>query len=370
MRREPEETQSLNAMCPHPPPRPPPATIVRLQHPSVRGRSLTNAGRGISARPLNPRQPGDSDMRTDGPVRPGWLFVRRFMFSGACDDWRRGGGEEGSACLCDRAIRTRETCADWQYGIVHQVLASEEQRKGRRCFRDSLNPSKDIFLNPVMNKLSVTFTARLTNWIKSQLASFHFSRHMFYDFPLVLLIVKVTFPPPKLEEATFEYKSRLLPDECVRNSCGCLPVDGWPCAPALLSVDNIVSGGRQTEGDLEAWSYPVPGDVFPGRRRVGVFLLWSLPSARSSCCERHIHPLSSGLTLHFSGTLVTPSWNSIKYLPDSFILLLFCFLASSSIGPVPRPAVGEPLIMIFPWIIKQLITFHTNIFRNHHKFFF
>lgn len=84
-----------------------------------------------------------------------------------------------------------------QDGIVHQVLTSEEQRKGRPCFFATASTlPQDVLLNPIINKLSVTFTAHLTNWIKSQSGGFHFSQPMFYDFLLVLFIVEVTFFPP------------------------------------------------------------------------------------------------------------------------------------------------------------------------------
>lgn len=74
--------------------------------------------------------------------------------------------------------------------------AVRSNERAAHAFVTASSPPQDIILNPVIIKLSVTFTAHLTNWIKSQLTGFHFSRPMFYDFLLVLLIVKVTFPPP------------------------------------------------------------------------------------------------------------------------------------------------------------------------------
>lgn len=116
MWREPEETWTLNAIFP-------PPTIVKLQHPSVQPQTQPNKyrKRDIYKTP-HPRQPSNSDMRTDGCcvcatcMRTDW-HCPAYTFSVCVLIEDREGVH---ACL--RAHHTSlKTNSDWQDGIVHQV---------------------------------------------------------------------------------------------------------------------------------------------------------------------------------------------------------------------------------------------------------
>lgn len=118
------------------------------------------------------------------------------------------------------------------------------------------------------------------------------------------------------EETTFDYKSHCW--KCVRNLCGCLPVHGWPRAPALLSADNIVLGIWPTEGMQGHEIIQRRAMCSSDRDTEGVTLL-----------QVHLQPsqqLFLSITLHFTGVLVTPACTIVRLLLIPFILLLCCFL--------------------------------------------
>lgn len=94
---------------------------------------------------------------------------------------------------------------------------------------------------------------------------------------------------------------------CVRNSCGCLPVGGWPCVQALLSVDNIVSGGWLTEGTWRHEIIPCRAMCSPiGTRRVLTSSQIHLQPFRQLFLPGAIRtPTVFPVMLRFSGTSVT-----------------------------------------------------------------
>lgn len=109
----------------------------------------------------------------------------------------------------------------------------------------------------------------------------------------------------------------------MRNSCGCSLVDGWPCVPALLSVDNIVLGGWLT---LWTWRHEIilcQAMCSRDRDKEGVTLLWNLPRALQAAL-----PVLSDMYTHsfpsysaFLRNLNHPSCSFIKTLPIPFIIL-------------------------------------------------
>lgn len=97
---------------------------------------------------------------------------------------------------------------------------------------------------------------------------------MLYDFLFIQVIVQVTELHFRKQHKIVNHFSYLL-WTCVRNFSMCVAVGGWPCVLALLSVDNIVLGSRQTEG---TWRYEIIlwRDICSPDTE-GVTLFWNIP---------------------------------------------------------------------------------------------
>lgn len=141
---------------------------------------------------------------------------------------------------------------------------------------------------------------------------------------------------------------------CVRNSCGCLPVGGWPCVQALLSIDNIVSGGWLTEG---TWRH----EIILCRAMCSPIGTWRVLTSS----QIHLQPFRQlfllapictptvfPATLRFSGISVTLH-ALLSKTSITFILLLFEFTC-----PIKTPDWFQGLVYWAQWVMKFIISKH------------
>lgn len=164
---------------------------------------------------------------------------------------------------------------------------------------------------------------------------------MFYEFLFVLVIVKVRLLHLRKQHFINHYKLWLMSLThwmCMRNSCWRLLVDGWPCVPALLSLDNIVLGGWQTEGTRRHEIILCRAMCYLDRGRKGVNLLWSPPPVLPVLNDMYAHFVPSYTA--FLRDLSHPSCTTVLSNTSQFFLsFLFNFFRSLFIWPIPRTRV-------------------------------